>query len=231
MRRLNFAAQLLVAVVTLQHFGANALSAANLMQLRSFKNNGGQQLLRSQTALQRGSSPEFFRSATGWCRLIPIEQVLNEDGCQPRSILNHFCAGQCTSYYLPRTLPDSRPTDNGPHCKTCQARKVKWRAVSLTCRNATRKRQKKMVEFVLGCACEPCSAEGITGKAPAQPELPTEISTPPATSKKPKRKKKKKRKKGKKNKKNNSKSTTVRATAQRTINSTAATLTRTTSSR
>ncbi|KAJ8412195.1 hypothetical protein AAFF_G00144620 [Aldrovandia affinis] len=123
----------------------------------------------------------LFPDKSAWCEAKNITQIVGHIGCQPRSIQNRACLGQCFSYSVPNTFPQS--TESLVHCDSCMPAQTQWEVVTLECPGSEEApRVDKLVERILHCSCQSCSKEaGPEGAllqlypsetAPESPPLP-----------------------------------------------------------
>ncbi|KAG7472706.1 hypothetical protein MATL_G00111870 [Megalops atlanticus] len=100
----------------------------------------------------------LFPDKSAWCEAKNITQIIGHTGCQPQSIQNRACLGQCFSYSVPNTFPQS--TESLVHCDSCMPAQMQWEVVTLECPgNAEVPRVDKLVERILHCSCQSCSKE------------------------------------------------------------------------
>ncbi|XP_022538239.2 neuroblastoma suppressor of tumorigenicity 1 isoform X2 [Astyanax mexicanus] len=100
----------------------------------------------------------LFPDKSAWCEAKNITQIVGHTGCQPRSIQNRACLGQCFSYSVPNTFPQS--TESLVHCDSCMPAQTQWEVVTLECPgSADTPRVDKLVERILHCSCQSCSKE------------------------------------------------------------------------
>ncbi|KPP60495.1 hypothetical protein Z043_121503 [Scleropages formosus] len=100
----------------------------------------------------------LFPDKSAWCEAKNITQIVGHTGCQPRSIQNRACLGQCFSYSVPNTFPQS--TESLVHCDSCMPAQTQWEVVTLECPgNEQAPRVDKLVERILHCSCQSCSRE------------------------------------------------------------------------
>ncbi|XP_029549967.1 neuroblastoma suppressor of tumorigenicity 1 isoform X1 [Salmo trutta] len=66
----------------------------------------------------------LFPDKSAWCEAKNITQIVGHTGCQPRSIQNRACLGQCFSYSVPNTFPQS--TESLVHCDSCMPAQTQW---------------------------------------------------------------------------------------------------------
>uniref|UniRef100_A0A4W6ESD5 NBL1, DAN family BMP antagonist n=1 Tax=Lates calcarifer TaxID=8187 RepID=A0A4W6ESD5_LATCA len=85
----------------------------------------------------------LFPDKSAWCEAKNITQIVGHTGCQPRSIQNRACLGQCFSYSVPNTFPQS--TESLVHCDSCMPAQTQWEVVTLE---------------IFHCSCQSCSKEG-----------------------------------------------------------------------
>ncbi|XP_037108866.1 neuroblastoma suppressor of tumorigenicity 1 [Syngnathus acus] len=119
----------------------------------------------------------LFPDKSAWCEAKNITQIVGHTGCQPRSIQNRACLGQCFSYSVPNTFPQS--TESLVHCDSCMPAQTQWEVVTLECPgNEETPRVDKLVERIFYCSCQSCGKEG--GQEGAMMQLyPTDNSLDP----------------------------------------------------
>uniref|UniRef100_A0AAY4BDT8 DAN domain-containing protein n=1 Tax=Denticeps clupeoides TaxID=299321 RepID=A0AAY4BDT8_9TELE len=87
------------------------------------------------------------------CALFPRQERL------VRGQEHHACLGQCFSYSVPNTFPQS--TESLVHCDSCMPAQTQWEVVTLECPGSDdTPRVEKLVERILHCSCQSCSKEG-----------------------------------------------------------------------
>ncbi|XP_066546626.1 neuroblastoma suppressor of tumorigenicity 1 [Amia ocellicauda] len=100
----------------------------------------------------------LFPDKSAWCEAKNITQIVGHSGCQARSVQNRACLGQCFSYSVPNTFPQS--TESLVHCDSCMPAETLWEVVTLECPgSAEAPRVDKLVERILRCSCQSCSRE------------------------------------------------------------------------
>ncbi|CAL8338649.1 unnamed protein product [Merluccius merluccius] len=101
----------------------------------------------------------LFPDKSAWCEAKNITQIVGHTGCQPRSIQNRACLGQCFSYSVPNTFPQS--TESLVHCDSCMPAQTQWEVVTLECPGSVETPHvDKLVERIFHCSCQSCSKEG-----------------------------------------------------------------------
>ncbi|KAI1231389.1 hypothetical protein IHE44_0007835 [Lamprotornis superbus] len=76
----------------------------------------------------------------------------------PSCCLCRACLGQCFSYSVPNTFPQS--TESLVHCDSCMPAQSMWEIVTLDCPgNEEIPRVDKLVEKILHCSCQACGKE------------------------------------------------------------------------
>ncbi|XP_007442745.1 neuroblastoma suppressor of tumorigenicity 1 isoform X2 [Python bivittatus] len=97
----------------------------------------------------------LFPDKNAWCEAKNITQIVGHNGCKSKAIQNRACLGQCFSYSVPNTLPQS--TESLVHCDSCMPSKIQWDIVALDCPgNEEHPRVEKLVEKILQCSCQAC---------------------------------------------------------------------------
>lgn len=100
----------------------------------------------------------LFPDKSAWCEAKNITQIVGHTGCQPQSIQNRACLGQCFSYSVPNTFPQS--TEALVHCDSCMPAQTQWELVTLECPESEEApRVDKLVERILHCSCQSCSKD------------------------------------------------------------------------
>ncbi|TFK13816.1 neuroblastoma suppressor of tumorigenicity 1 isoform X1 [Trachemys scripta elegans] len=100
----------------------------------------------------------LFPDKSAWCEAKNITQIVGHSGCESKSIQNRACLGQCFSYSVPNTFPQS--TESLVHCDSCMPAQSMWEIVTLDCPgNAEIPRVDKLVEKILRCSCQACGKE------------------------------------------------------------------------
>ncbi|XP_040060643.2 neuroblastoma suppressor of tumorigenicity 1 [Gasterosteus aculeatus] len=100
----------------------------------------------------------LFPDKSAWCEAKNITQIVGHTGCQPRSIQNRACLGQCFSYSVPNTFPQS--TESLVHCDSCMPAQTQWEVVTLECPGSEESPHvDKLVERIFHCSCQSCSKE------------------------------------------------------------------------
>uniref|UniRef100_A0A8C2IX01 NBL1, DAN family BMP antagonist n=1 Tax=Cyprinus carpio TaxID=7962 RepID=A0A8C2IX01_CYPCA len=100
----------------------------------------------------------LYPDKSAWCEAKDITQIVGHTGCTPRSIQNRACLGQCFSYSVPNTFPQS--TESLVHCDSCMPAQTQWEVVTLDCAGSDEApRVDKLVERILHCSCQSCSKE------------------------------------------------------------------------
>ncbi|CAL1586725.1 unnamed protein product [Knipowitschia caucasica] len=86
-----------------------------------------------------------------WCKSQPLKQTLREEGCVSRTVINRFCYGQCSSFYIPRL----EPQDGGAFqsCSACRPRTFSTVSYTLFCPGQTPNTRHKRVQRVKQCRC------------------------------------------------------------------------------
>ncbi|XP_041062683.1 neuroblastoma suppressor of tumorigenicity 1 isoform X2 [Carcharodon carcharias] len=100
----------------------------------------------------------LFPDKSAWCEAKNITQIVGHTGCESKSIQNRACLGQCFSYSVPNTFPQS--TESLVHCDSCMPAQSMWEIVMLECpSNDEMPRVDKLVEKIVHCSCQACGKE------------------------------------------------------------------------
>lgn len=116
----------------------------------------------------------LFPDKSAWCEAKNITQIVGHSGCEAKSVQNRACLGQCFSYSVPNTFPQS--TESLVHCDSCMPAQTMWEIVTLECPgHEVMPRVDKLVEKILHCSCQACgkepSHEGLNVYAQAEEGL------------------------------------------------------------
>ncbi|XP_063173477.1 neuroblastoma suppressor of tumorigenicity 1 isoform X2 [Candoia aspera] len=100
----------------------------------------------------------LFPDKNAWCEAKNITQIVGHNGCKSKAIQNRACLGQCFSYSVPKTFPQS--TESLLHCDSCMPSRIQWDIVALDCPgNEEHPRVQKLVEKILQCSCQACGKD------------------------------------------------------------------------
>ena len=94
--------------------------------------------------LQRTSSKNPTSNKKNCCKTQRYSQIIKREGCEPLTIVNRVCVGQCVSVWVPGLFASF------PACKP--SRSV-WRTVRLKCGEDGSEVQKVRVEKIKRCSC------------------------------------------------------------------------------
>jgi hypothetical protein len=137
--------------------------------LDDLQNYRGDKLLKSSKSALFIARKELLKQ--DWCKTEPFEQKIREDGCYSKRITNHFCYGQCNSFYIPkmtkrrRKAPHGRqqrehrnkhqqhPIDSFRSCAYCKPKEYSFIVVTLKCPSLTPVYRRKRVQIVKECRC------------------------------------------------------------------------------
>ncbi|XP_051511873.1 gremlin-1-like [Myxocyprinus asiaticus] len=86
-----------------------------------------------------------------WCKTQPLNQTINEDGCQPLTITNSFCYGQCNSFYIPRRVNQEDSVFQS--CSMCKPKTFTSVTYTLLCPGQIPHKKKKRVRRIKQCHC------------------------------------------------------------------------------
>lgn len=98
------------------------------------------------------------------CKTQSFKQVIHVPGCEPVTVSNKFCYGQCNSFFIPRwTNNNSNKQQEGGSGQElsdafssvahCRPHRGKWVKVRLYCENQRPKRPWKRIYVVKDCKC------------------------------------------------------------------------------
>ncbi|XP_070561384.1 neuroblastoma suppressor of tumorigenicity 1-like [Ptychodera flava] len=98
----------------------------------------------------------LFPEKAAWCEAQDIRQIVGHEGCNPKTIDNKVCVGQCFSYRIPRTVPPTPNKEDLHYCDCCKPSVVTWQKITLDCYLEDMEMVDKMVEMVQECGCKNC---------------------------------------------------------------------------
>lgn len=108
--------------------------------------------LQAEPNIQVVSKKAKFKKES--CKTQPLKQVVRMKGCLKTKIINHFCYGQCNSFFIPRTAKQDKVVDAFMSCGFCRPRHIQWILVTLRCPTDQGMRyRRKKVQFVKKCRC------------------------------------------------------------------------------
>ncbi|KAI8479277.1 Gremlin-1 [Branchiostoma belcheri] len=86
-----------------------------------------------------------------WCKTQPLRQTVRAKGCLSRTIINHFCYGQCNSFYIPKHV--RKDAESFQSCAFCKPHRYSMITVTLRCPNLTPNFKRKRIQRVKKCKC------------------------------------------------------------------------------
>lgn len=89
-----------------------------------------------------------------WCKTRRFKQVVREQGCLSRTIVNNYCYGQCNSFFIPQTNSNDIQKASFMSCGFCKPVKHSTIRVTLLCpgKKLTRHKRKRVVK-IKKCRC------------------------------------------------------------------------------
>ncbi|TSK18009.1 Cerberus [Bagarius yarrelli] len=88
-------------------------------------------------------------AATQSCTALPFTQRITEEGCEPITVHNKLCFGQCSSMFVP---PNGKSSMHlGPSCSRCGPSRTRIVHVPMHCGSQVREKRVILVEE---CKCE-----------------------------------------------------------------------------
>ncbi len=114
------------------------------------KNKGGKVIHGSRKAFSI-TNMEYLKKE--WCKTERLKQVIREEGCSKRTIMNRFCYGQCNSFFIPKSNKEDREAAAFLSCGFCKPKKVSWITVTLRCPNRRPRLKRKRIQMIKQCKC------------------------------------------------------------------------------
>ncbi|XP_020794140.2 DAN domain family member 5 [Boleophthalmus pectinirostris] len=97
--------------------------------------------------------PSALKDSKQTCTAVPFNQKVTEEGCEPVTVYNKLCFGQCNSMFIPEVeLSSGAPHHQRTPCSRCAPSKARTRTVPLHC--GARGVREKTVMVVEECKCE-----------------------------------------------------------------------------
>ena len=88
-----------------------------------------------------------------WCKTERFRQVVREEGCLRRVIINRFCYGQCNSFFIPKSNKRDPNSAAFRSCAFCKPRRTFSVTVTLVCPSRRQRLRRKKVDVVKQCKC------------------------------------------------------------------------------
>lgn len=88
-----------------------------------------------------------------WCKTERFKQVIRDEGCLKRVIINRFCYGQCNSFFIPKSNRNDPDSAAFKSCAFCRPRKSSNITVTLVCPNRRPRLKRRKVLVVKQCRC------------------------------------------------------------------------------
>lgn len=90
------------------------------------------------------------------CRTVPLKQRVRMTGCATKIVVNHFCYGQCNSFYIPK-LSKKRLRAAFESCSVCRPKTYVPVSVTLHCPSRNPPYVKRKIMKVKDCSCMPAN--------------------------------------------------------------------------
>ncbi|KAB1258857.1 Gremlin-2 [Camelus dromedarius] len=88
-----------------------------------------------------------------WCKTQRLRQTVREEGCHSRTVLNHFCYGQCNSFYIPRPGGEGEGSGSFQSCAFCRPQRAAALLVELQCPSRDPPVRLRKIQKVKQCRC------------------------------------------------------------------------------
>ncbi len=88
-----------------------------------------------------------------WCKTEPLKQVIREEGCLQRTVVNRFCYGQCNSFFIPKSNKKDLESAAFKSCSFCKPKRYSWITVTLRCPRRKPRFKRKRVQIIKRCKC------------------------------------------------------------------------------
>ncbi|CAH1791611.1 unnamed protein product, partial [Owenia fusiformis] len=88
-----------------------------------------------------------------WCKTEPLQQVIREEGCLKKTMVNRFCYGQCNSFFIPKSNKKDLESASFKSCSFCKPKRYSWIVVTLTCPKLKMKFKRKRIQRIKECKC------------------------------------------------------------------------------
>ncbi|KAG5262305.1 hypothetical protein AALO_G00273720 [Alosa alosa] len=117
-------------------------------------NTSSRQALHNKQALLASSQEalvvterKYLRN--DWCKTQSLRQIVSEEGCLSRTVINRFCYGQCNSFYIPHM----KDQESFQSCAFCQPQKFTMLTVELDCPELQPTFRHRRIQRVKQCRC------------------------------------------------------------------------------
>ena len=88
-----------------------------------------------------------------WCKTEPLKQVIREEGCLQRTVVNRFCYGQCNSFFIPKSNKKDLEAAAFKSCSFCKPKRYSWITVTLRCPRRKPRFKRKRIQMIKQCKC------------------------------------------------------------------------------
>jgi len=88
-----------------------------------------------------------------WCKTEPLKQVIREEGCLQRTVVNRFCYGQCNSFFIPKSNKKDLESAAFKSCSFCKPKRYSWITVTLRCPRRKPRFKRKRIQMIKQCKC------------------------------------------------------------------------------
>ncbi|ELT94529.1 hypothetical protein CAPTEDRAFT_57284, partial [Capitella teleta] len=88
------------------------------------------------------------------CKTRAFKQTIDVPGCESVVLTNHFCYGQCNSFFIPRWVgKGDGQIDAFSSVAHCRPHRGRWVTIRLRCPGQRPRRPRKKVYVVKSCKC------------------------------------------------------------------------------
>ena len=139
-----------------QYPPASILTAAN--PLRDQPNLSTGRIAAARDQIIHGSRKAFTVTKVEylkkeWCKTEPLKQVIREEGCLQRTVVNRFCYGQCNSFFIPKSNKKDLDAAAFKSCSFCKPKRYSWITVTLRCPRRKPRFKRKRIQMIKQCKC------------------------------------------------------------------------------
>ncbi|KAF7704695.1 gremlin-2 [Silurus meridionalis] len=143
---------------------SSSITLSSLKQPSTKRHKSKQEVLLSSREALVVTERKYLKS--DWCKTQPLKQTVSLEGCVSQTIINHFCYGQCNSFYIPRHLaitngrghgrkrpPRSNHGASFQSCAFCKPHRISTLTVRLHCPKLHPPYRHRKVQRIKECRC------------------------------------------------------------------------------
>lgn len=144
-----------VAELGAQYSPSSLLKVANPLRdqpnLSTGRTSPGDQMIHGSRKAFAVTKVEYLKKE--WCKTEPLKQIVREEGCLQRTVVNRFCYGQCNSFFIPKSNKKDLEAAAFKSCSFCKPKRYSWITVTLRCPRRKPRFKRKRIQIIKRCKC------------------------------------------------------------------------------